>query len=227
MCSSPPSTQRRPGDGAPSYSQYLMSSARQNMPEPQSRLELHAAPRPPLFIHTITPSPRSLHQPPLPQSRLLWHESPWTPLGTRRKSRQTESRSRRRRRRSRWRRRRVQQYGTGEAVSGDVSRGEAGRTDLWRDGGRQREADGVLHIARSNCGLELRPVLLRLSQHARQNTRHVFITRSSHRHHRPVLLPHRLRDKEVEVTVTRSSPANDETPLGGDARVARAPGHQL
>ncbi len=40
----------------------------------------------------------------------------------------------------------------GGAVSGDVSRGEAGWAHLWRDGGNQREADGVLHIARSNCG---------------------------------------------------------------------------
>ncbi len=47
--------------------------------------------------------------------------------------------------------------------------------------------------------LEVRPVLLRLPQHAGQNAGDLFITGRSHRHHRPGLLPQRLGDEEVEV----------------------------
>jgi hypothetical protein len=48
-------------------------------------------------------------------------------------------------------------------------------------------------------GVELRPVLLRLSQHARQNALHVFVTGRRHRHHRPALFPLRLGHQQVQV----------------------------
>jgi len=47
--------------------------------------------------------------------------------------------------------------------------------------------------------LEVRPVLLRRSQHAGQNAGHLFVAGSSHRHHRSVGLPHRLCHEKMKV----------------------------
>ena len=47
--------------------------------------------------------------------------------------------------------------------------------------------------------IEVRPVLLRRSQHTGQNAHHVFVAGSGHRHHRSVVLPQRLSHEQMEV----------------------------
>ena len=70
----------------------------------------------------------------------------------------------------------------------------------------------------------VRPVLLRRAQHPGQNAGHLFVAGRSHRHHRPVGLPHRIGREEVQMgsQLELTSEPLSEADAGARQRARRA-----